>query len=231
MRDKVAVPRRLRLHAERDGGRADRDRGQDADGDLNAATSSITTKSPYIARMSMTLPQVSAPMARVGARRTASRRSTRWSPTTAPASTPRRSSRRRSRPAAARSSARCARRCRIRTSAPYIQRVKDAKPDAVFVFLPAGRAGHRLHEGLQRARPRAGRHQADRHRRHHRRPRARRDGRRRARRDHRVPLFGRARLAGEQGVPQGLRGGRRPEAGGRTSWRSAATTAWPRSTR
>ena len=68
----------------------------------------------------------------------------------------------RSRPAAARSSG------RLRTplqnpdfSAP-IQRVKDAKP-AGGVRVPAGgRAGHRVREGVQRARTGEGGHQADR---------------------------------------------------------------------
>ena len=35
------------------------------------------------------------------------------------------------------------RRCRTRTSRPFIQRVKDAKPEAVFLFLPAGAPGSR----------------------------------------------------------------------------------------
>ena len=81
------------------------------------------------------------------------------------------------------------------------------------VRVPAGgRAGHRVRQELQRARARRGGHQADRHRRHHRRPRACGDGRSDARPHHVVPLFGRARLARERGVPEGLRGGERPEA-------------------
>ncbi len=70
------------------------------------------------------------------------------------------------------------------------------------------RAEHRLHEVVRRARAGPGRHQGDRHRRHHRRSRAERDGRRRAGHDHDLPLLGGARLARERGVSQGLRRGR-----------------------
>ena len=37
--------------------------------------------------------------------------------------------------------------------APFLQKIKDAKPDAVFLFVPPGARDHRLHEGLHRARP------------------------------------------------------------------------------
>ena len=48
--------------------------------------------------------------------------------------------------------------------APFLQKVGDAKPDALFVFVPSG---HRrpVHEAVRRARPRQERHQADRARR------------------------------------------------------------------
>ena len=64
--------------------------------------------------------------------------------------------------------------------APFIQRVKDAKPEAVFLFLPAGEAGDRVHEGLRGARAQAGGYPAHRHGRYHRRRGARGDGRREA---------------------------------------------------
>ena len=83
--------------------------------------------------------------------------------------------------------------------APFLQRAKDAKPDAVFVFVPVGR-GPRGHEAVRRARPEAGGHPADRHRRRHRRRPAREHGRAGARRHHVVPLLGGARLAREQGL-------------------------------
>ena len=42
--------------------------------------------------------------------------------------------------------------------APFIQRIKDAKPEAVFLFVPAGEQARRVHEGASRsaAWPKAG---------------------------------------------------------------------------
>jgi branched-chain amino acid transport system substrate-binding protein len=51
---------------------------------------------------------------------------------------PRARSASRSPTAAGRSSSRSARRCRNPDFGPFIQRVKDAKPDALFIFVPAG---------------------------------------------------------------------------------------------
>ena len=61
--------------------------------------------------------------------------------------------------------------------APFLQKVRDAKPDALFVFVPSG-AGAARDEAVRRARPGQGRHQADRHRRRDRRRPAQRHGRR-----------------------------------------------------
>jgi len=104
---------------------------------MNAATSVITTRSPYIARFSMTLPQVSVPMATWAWRNGIKRVYTLVtdfgpgidSETSFKAAftalggqivdsvrTP----------------------LRNPDYAPYVQRVKDAKPDAVFLFVPAG---------------------------------------------------------------------------------------------
>ena len=41
--------------------------------------------------------------------------------------------------------------------APFIQRAKDANPQAIFVFLPPGSQTIALHQGLRGARPQAGR--------------------------------------------------------------------------
>lgn len=104
---------------------------------MNAATSVITTKSDYIARFSMTLPQISAPMADwavknkiktvatvvadygpgIDAEKAFSERLVKNGGTVAEAI-----------------------RVPLRNPefAPFIQRIKDAKPDAVFVFVPAG---------------------------------------------------------------------------------------------
>ncbi|QOL48221.1 ABC transporter substrate-binding protein [Massilia litorea] len=104
---------------------------------MNAATSVITTKSDYIARFSMTLPQISAPMADwavknkiktvatvvadygpgIDAEKAFSERLVKNGGTVAEAI-----------------------RVPLRNPefASFIQRIKDAKPDAVFVFVPAG---------------------------------------------------------------------------------------------
>ena len=73
---------------------------------MNAGTSMITTKSPYIARVSFTLWQSSYPLAD-GRRRTGSRKFIRWCRITVPASMPSKPSPRASPTAAARWSARC----------------------------------------------------------------------------------------------------------------------------
>ena len=65
---------------------------------MNAATSIITTKSPYIVRVSFTLPQVTAPMAEWAAKNKIKQRLHAGQPTTARASMPRRRSRRSSPP-------------------------------------------------------------------------------------------------------------------------------------
>jgi branched-chain amino acid transport system substrate-binding protein len=62
VRDKVDFGR-LRPDAGSDGGGADREQAKKPMIVMNAASSAVTTKSDYIARFSMTLPQVSAPMA------------------------------------------------------------------------------------------------------------------------------------------------------------------------
>lgn len=107
---------------------------------MNAATSVITTKSPYAVRFSMTLPQISAPMGIWAAKNGIKRvytlvadygpgiDSETWfsrffkenggeivGSVRVPLKSP--------------------------EFAPFIQRIKDAKPDAVFVFVPAGELG------------------------------------------------------------------------------------------
>jgi branched-chain amino acid transport system substrate-binding protein len=107
---------------------------------MNAATSSITTKSPYIVRVSFTLPQVTAPLATwafnngikgvyslvsdyaPGADAAAQFKTTFEAAggtivgeVKVPLSNP--------------------------DFAPYVQRLKDDKPQAVFIFVPAGAQG------------------------------------------------------------------------------------------
>ena len=50
---------------------------------------------------------------------------------------------------------------------PFLQRAKDAKPDAVFAFVPAGKQATALMKAFGDLGMDAGRHQADRPRRHH----------------------------------------------------------------
>ncbi len=115
---------------------------------LNAATSSITEKSPNIVRVSMTLPQDTAPMAEwayANGIRTVYTLVADYGPghdaekqfqktftqlggkivgeVRTPVSTP--------------------------DYAPFLQRIKDAKPDAVFLFVPNGEQGVALAKGFK----------------------------------------------------------------------------------
>jgi branched-chain amino acid transport system substrate-binding protein len=115
---------------------------------MNAATSVITTKSNYIARVSMTLPQVSAPMGSWAVKNGIKKVVTLvadYGPgidaetafktnflggggqvlesIRVPLRNP--------------------------EFAPYIQRIKDAKPEAVFIFVPAGEQGIAFMKGYR----------------------------------------------------------------------------------
>jgi branched-chain amino acid transport system substrate-binding protein len=104
---------------------------------MNAATSVITTRSPYIARFSMTLPQVSAPMAQWAWKNGIKRVYTLVTDYGPGIDSE-----------AAFKSAFTALGGQVVDSvrtplrnpeyAPYVQRAKDAKPDAIFLFVPAG---------------------------------------------------------------------------------------------
>jgi branched-chain amino acid transport system substrate-binding protein len=115
---------------------------------MNAATSIITTKSPYIVRVSMTLPQITQPIAFWAAKNGVKKVYTvvaDYGPgidaegafikafkdgggeivgsVRTPLQNP--------------------------EYAPFIQRVKDAKPDAIFLFLPAGEQGIAFMKGYK----------------------------------------------------------------------------------
>ena len=115
---------------------------------MNAATSIITTKSPYIVRASMTLPQITQPIAVWAAKNGIKKVYTvvaDYGPgidaegafmnafkagggeivgsVRTPLQNP--------------------------EFAPFIQRVKDAKPDAIFLFLPAGEQGIAFMKGYK----------------------------------------------------------------------------------
>lgn len=114
---------------------------------MNAATSSITTKSDYIVRTSMTLPQISAPIASWAARNGISKvftvvadygpghdAETQFRKTFTAAGgeivgdvrTPMKSP----------------------DFSPFLQRIKDTHPQAVFLFVPAGQQGISFMKGF-----------------------------------------------------------------------------------
>ena len=105
---------------------------------MNAATSIITTSSPYIVRVSHTLPQDYAADGAMGgeerhqARVHAGLRLRPGHRRRGGVHQGVQGSRRRDR------RQRAHRRCKNPDFAPFLQRIKDAKPEAVFVFLPAG---------------------------------------------------------------------------------------------
>lgn len=115
---------------------------------MNAATSVITTKSDYIARVSMTLPQISAPMASWALKNNIKRVVTLvadYGPgidaETAFKTT------------LVGGGGQVVESIRVPLRnpefAPFIQRIKDAKPEAVFVFVPAGEQGVAFMKGYR----------------------------------------------------------------------------------
>jgi len=106
----------------------------------NAATSSITTKSPYITRVSMTIPQVSAPMAQW-----ALKNGIRQVYTVVADYGPGIDAETQFTKSFKTGGGEIVGSVRTPLQSPdfsaAIQRVKDAKPQAVFVFLPAGQQG------------------------------------------------------------------------------------------
>ena len=95
--------------------------------------------------------------------------------------------------------------------APFLQKAADAKPDALFVFVPSGVGAQFMKQFVERGLDKSGiKLIADGRRDRRRHPE--RHGRRRARRDHDAPLFGRARQPGEQGVRRGLQEGQQRHA-------------------
>jgi branched-chain amino acid transport system substrate-binding protein len=104
---------------------------------MNAASSGVTTRSPYIARFSMTLPQVSAPMATWAARNGIKKVYTLVADYA-----PGIDSETAFRTAFAAAGGQVVDSVRVPLRnpefAPYVQRIKDARPEAVFMFVPAG---------------------------------------------------------------------------------------------
>ena len=104
---------------------------------MNAATSVITTRSPYIARFSMTLPQVSVPMA-TWAWKNGIRKVYTLVTDFGPGIDSETSFKNAFTALGGQVVDSVRTPLRNPEYAPYVQRAKDAKPDAIFLFVPAG---------------------------------------------------------------------------------------------
>ena len=104
---------------------------------MNAASSVVTTRSPYIARFSMSLPQVSAPMATWAAKN-----GIRKVYTLVADYAPGIDSENAFKAAFTAAGGQVIDSVRVPLRnpefAPFVQRIKDARPEAVFMFVPAG---------------------------------------------------------------------------------------------
>jgi branched-chain amino acid transport system substrate-binding protein len=107
---------------------------------MNAATSSLTTKSPYIVRVSFTLPQVTAPLATWAAKNSIQRVYTLVSDY-APGADAEAQFKKTFEAAGGKVIDSVKVPVNNPDFAPFIQRIKDARPQAVFVFVPAGAQG------------------------------------------------------------------------------------------
>ena len=107
---------------------------------MNAATSIITTKSPYMARVSFTLPQVAGPMATWAAKN-----GVRQVYTLVSDYGPGIDAETEFKKTFTAAGGKIADSVRVPLQnpdfAPYVQRIKDLSPQAVFVFVPAGQQG------------------------------------------------------------------------------------------
>lgn len=107
---------------------------------MNAATSSITTKSPYVVRVSLTLPQVTAPLASWALREGIESVYTLVSDY-APGADAKAQFKKTFEAGGGKIIGSLEVPVQNPDFAPYVQRLKDAKPPAVFVFVPAGAQG------------------------------------------------------------------------------------------
>jgi branched-chain amino acid transport system substrate-binding protein len=104
---------------------------------MNAASSVVTTRSPYIVRFSMTLPQVSAPMASWAAKNGIKKVYTLVTDY-APGIDAEKQFIATFKAAGGEIVDSVRTPLRNPDFGPYVQRIKDAKPDGVFIFVPAG---------------------------------------------------------------------------------------------
>ena len=107
---------------------------------MNAATSIITTKSPYIVRVSMTLPQITQPMAQWAAKNGIKKVYTVVADY-GPGLDAEAAFTKAFKAAGGEMAGSVHTPLQNPDFAPFVQRVKDAKPEAVFLFLPAGEQG------------------------------------------------------------------------------------------
>ncbi len=107
---------------------------------MNAATSIITTKSPYIVRVSMTLPQITQPMAQWAAKNGIKKVYTVVADY-GPGLDAESAFTKAFKAAGGEMVGSVHTPLQNPDFAPFVQRVKDAKPEAVFLFLPAGEQG------------------------------------------------------------------------------------------
>jgi branched-chain amino acid transport system substrate-binding protein len=104
---------------------------------FNAATSIVTTKSPYIVRTSMTLPQISAPLGTWAAKNGIKRVYTLVADY-GPGNDAEGAFSKAFKAAGGEITGSVRTPLQSPDFSPFIQRIKDAKPDAVFIFVPAG---------------------------------------------------------------------------------------------
>ncbi|EHP38435.1 ABC transporter substrate binding protein [Cupriavidus basilensis OR16] len=115
---------------------------------FNAASSSITAKSGYIARVSMTLPQISAPMA-TWAIKNKVRKVVTLVADYAPGIDAETAFKTNFIGGGGQVVESIRVPLRNPEFAPFIQRIKDARPEAVFLFLPAGEQGVAFMKGFR----------------------------------------------------------------------------------
>jgi branched-chain amino acid transport system substrate-binding protein len=115
---------------------------------LNAATSAVTTKSPYIVRTSMTLPQITAPMATWAAKNGIHKVYT-----VVADYGPGHDSEEQFKKTFTAAGGQIVGEVRTPVKnpdfAPFLQKIKDTKPDAVFLFVPAGEQGVSFIKGFK----------------------------------------------------------------------------------
>jgi branched-chain amino acid transport system substrate-binding protein len=115
---------------------------------MNAASSVVTTRSPYIVRLSMTLPQITAPLA-TWAARNGIRRVFTLVADYAPGIDSETAFRKTFTAAGGQIVDSIRSPLKNPEFAPFLQRIKDSRPEAVFVFVPAGEQGIAFMKGFR----------------------------------------------------------------------------------